>query len=190
MEKLIKILSELSFQPDNLTDDFIENTKIFKFITKKLRTKRKALLIYKDFRVLAAKSISCALYYEDKHWFEDVDVETIQDLLQNREDDEYKFIFEFLFGKIKYLESQNNNNVRQMVGENFNIEYSFFIKILASSLTDFLNLQIEKVKMELFLAIKPREWYLLFLGNNFPTDEEERIDKIVKWVFCTQVLLN
>lgn len=185
MEKLIKILSELNFQPESLTDDVLENTRIFKFITKKLRTKKRSLLVYKDFRVLAAKSISCALYYEDKHWFAEVDVETIQDLLQNREDDEYKFIFEFLFGKIKYLESQNNNNVRQMVGENFNIEYNLFIKILASSLTDFLNLQIEKVKMELFLAIKPREWYLLFLGNNFPTDEEERIDKIVKWVFCT-----
>lgn len=185
MEKLIKILSELNFKPDNLTDDVIENTTIFKFVVKKLRTKRKALLIYKDFRVLAAKSISYALFCEDKNGFADVDVETIQDLLQNREDDEYKFIFEFFFGKIKYLESQNNNNVRQIVGENFNIEYNLFIKILASPLTDFLNLQIEKVKMELFLAVKPREWHLLFLGNNFPTDEEERIDKIVKWVFCT-----
>jgi hypothetical protein len=34
MEKLNAILNELSFQPDNLTDEVLENTSIFKFIVK------------------------------------------------------------------------------------------------------------------------------------------------------------
>ncbi|TXD49217.1 hypothetical protein [Polaribacter sp. IC073] len=106
-------------------------------------------------------------------------------MLIDRGEKEYHCLYDYYFGKQKFLEYHSINEKTYFLGEDLKIEYDVLIKIFAMLITADLNLALEKVKRNLTENIKLESWYTLFLGEIEEEDEEnmeeekERIDGIV-----------
>lgn len=175
------ILNKLKFEPDDFDETSIEETALYKFIIKTIGVQSNPGDYLKN---IAAKSISCQLYRQNNYGSPNFEEDAIFALLVDKDDEEYKAIFEYIFGKIPHLEHHNINNVELFFGENLKIEYHLLLKIFATIITADLNSALEKVKKKLFSNVTITEWADLIIGGNgdYLEIELERMEGIINGV--------
>jgi hypothetical protein len=133
---------------------------------------------------LAAASISYELDRQDDYGCPNFEENTIFDLLVDRDIEEYKAIFEYIFGKTAYLEHHNINQIDMFFGENLKIEYQLLLNVFAKIITADLNIALEKVKNKLISNVTIIEWSDLIVGGNgdYLEVEIERMEEIINGV--------
>lgn len=181
MEVIQEILNDLKFEPENFDEASIEETYIYKFIVDRIKITTNS---YDYFKRIAVKAISCELYRQDQHVFPNFEENTIFDLLVDRDDEEYKAIFEYIFGKTTHLEHHNINKIDMFFGENLKIEYQLLLNVFAKIITADLNSTLEKVKNKLISNVTIIEWSDLIIGGNGDhlDAEIERMEGIINGV--------
>lgn len=182
MESIKVILSELDFSSNDYEIDNLNKAAVYKLVLSKSGYNEKSDSLYNLYKSLASKSITRELLREDNYNTPDFSTNAIKELITDKDDELYKSLFEFHFGKLNQLESYRVDNSDYIKGDNFNIEYHLFLELIATLITADLNLVLEKVKRKVFDSVKPKEWYNLFLSNDHSTEDQERIDNIVQGV--------
>ena len=154
METIKKILSDLEFIPEENKNEYVSQSEIYLFILEKIGSNNRLLSNYEFYNRLAAAAISSQLARQENYGCPSFEEDTIYDLLVDRDDDQYKAIFDYIFGKIAYLEHQNINKIDMFFGENLKIEYDLLLNIFAKIITADLNVALEKVKNKLLSNLK------------------------------------
>ena len=170
------ILNELKFEPENFDAASIEETAVYKFIINNIHIKDNLTDYCKN---IAAKSISCQLYRQEKYGYASIEEDTIFDLLVDRDEAEYIQIFRFYYELIEDFEIQKTNNVQVITGTNFKLELKLFLEILSRTIASDLELVLQKVKMKLYNEVRQKDWYDLLGGKNCDACEKERIDTMI-----------
>jgi hypothetical protein len=186
MKVIKEVLKDLEFLPKENKNEYVSQSEIYLFILKAVGFDIERVT-YKDYyTLLAAAAISSELIRQDQYGVASFEEETIYNLLLDRDDDEYKAIFEYIFGKQTYLEHHNINKIDMFFGENLKVEYRLLINIFAKIITADLNLSLEKVKKKLLTKVSIIEWTDLIIGGNGNyieiEIEIERMESIVNGV--------
>jgi hypothetical protein len=184
MKEIKNILKDLEFIPTENENEYVSESEIYLFILDAIRFDNKAIKFNDYYTLLAAAAISSQLVRQDQYGTPSFEEETIYHLLLDRDDNEYKAIFDYIFGKQTYLEHHNINKIDMFIGENLKIEFHLLLKIFAKIITSDLNVILEKVKKNLLSNVNILEWSNLILGGNgdYHTNEIERIEGIVNGV--------
>ena len=184
MEVLKHMLKDLEFKPKENKNEYVSKSEIYLFILNAIELDNKTETIDDYYTLLAAAAISTELIKQDQYGISRFEEESIYDLLLDRDDNEYKAVFEYIFGKQKYLEHHNINKIDMFFGENLKIEYHLLLNIFAKIITADLNATLEKLKKKLLSKVTIIEWSDLILGGNgdYLIIELERMEGIVNGV--------
>jgi hypothetical protein len=173
------VLNELKFEPENFDETRIEETTIYKFIIDKIDIKDN---LGDNFKRIAVKLLSRELYRQDQHGDASVEIETVFDLLVDRDEEDYIEMFLFYYGLIEDFKIQKINNVQLITGTNYKLELNLFLQILSTTIVCDLELVLQKVKMKLYNTVRRKDWYTLLGGKECDAYAKERIDTIIESV--------
>lgn len=184
METIKKILSDLEFIPEENKNEYVSQSEIYLFILEAITSNNSLLNYHEYYTLLAAGSISYELDKQDNYGCPSFEENTIYQLLVDRDDVEYKAIFDYIVGEITYLEHQNDDKIDMFFGENLKIEYHLLLNIFAKIITADLNVALEKVKNKLLSNVTVVEWSDLIIGGNgdYLEIELERMEGIINGV--------
>jgi hypothetical protein len=184
MDIINNILKDLEFIPIENENDYVSESEIYLFILDAIGFDNKVNKFNDYYTLLAAAAISSQLVRQDQYGTPSFEEKTIYQLLVDRDDNEYKAIFEYFFGKLTYLEHHNINKIDIFFGENLKIEYHLLLNIFAKIITADLNVTLEKVKKNLLSNVNIVQWSDLIMGGNgdYLTNEIERMEEIVTGV--------
>lgn len=178
---LKEVLKELEHTLEANNNEYISESEIYLFILKTIGFDDTVEIGHDYFTLLAAAAISAELIRQDYYGIPSFEEHTIYELLVDRDDDEYKALFDYIFGKKISLEHHNVNNVDLFFGENLKIEYHLLLNIFARIITVDLNVALEKLKKKLVSKVTIIEWSDLIVGGNgdYLEIEIERMEEIV-----------
>lgn len=187
MQLIENILSDLECTIETNENEYVSETEIYEFILENIIYTEVAYSFSYYYMKLAAAAISAQIIRQDTHGTPSFDEDYIIELLNNREETEYHVLYEYYFGKQKFLEYHTINEKTYFFGENLKLAYNVLIKIFATILIADLDLALEKVKRNLTENVKLESWCNLILGGHYDDDEsldeeKERIDNIIKGV--------
>lgn len=184
MEVIQDILKDLEFIPIKNNDQYVGESEIYLFILEAIGLDNNLIKQHDYYTLLAVASISCQLDRQDDYDCPNFEENTIFDLLVDRDDEEYKAIFNYVFGETTYLEHHNINKIEMFFGENLKIEYDLLLDIFAKIITSDLNITLEKVKKKLISNVTIIEWSDLIIGGNgdYLEVEIERMEGIINGV--------
>jgi hypothetical protein len=184
MKIIQEILKDLEFTPIENKNQYVGQSEIYLFILEAIVLEDNLIKYHDYYTLLAAASISYELDRQDDYGCPNFEENTIFDLLVDRDIEEYKAIFEYIFGKTAYLEHHNINQIDMFFGENLKIEHHLLVNIFAKIITAELNLTIERVKNQLISKVTVIEWSDLMIGGNgdYLQIELERMEGIINGV--------
>jgi hypothetical protein len=181
MEIIRNILSDLELTEINRNDCFSEKD-IYDLIIENCGYDKIADSLSFFYLKLAAAAISVEIFKQEFYSTPTFDEDYIIELLNDRDEFEYHSLYEYHFGKQKYLEYHTINKKTFFFGENLKLEYDILIKMFAISITADLNLALEKLKRNLTQNIDLKSWCDLLLGGyeqDYLPFEKERINEII-----------
>jgi hypothetical protein len=182
MHIISDILKDLEIKPQENENEYVSELEIYEFIIKNCGYDKIADSLEFFYIRLTASAISSELINQDQHGIPSFDEDYIIELLNDKGEHEYHSLFEYYFGRQKYLEYHTINKKTYFFGENLKLEYNLLIKAFSMFITADLNLALEKLKRHLTEKVKLESWCDLILGghdNDYTSLEKERIAVIV-----------
>tara|TARA_R110001592_G_scaffold92545_3_gene269591 strand:- start:3852 stop:4415 length:564 start_codon:yes stop_codon:yes gene_type:complete len=183
MRIISDILKDLEFELQENENEYVSETEIYEFIIENCGYDKIADSLEFFYIRLSASAISAELISQEEHGIPCFDEDYIIEILNDRDEHEYHKLFEYYFGKQKYLEYHTINKKTFFFGENLKLEYNLLLKTFSMLITADLNLALEKLKRHLMENVNLESWCDLLLGgheNDYSPLEKERIEELVK----------
>lgn len=176
-----KILKDLEHTVVVNNNEYISESEIYLFILNAIGFDSKMEIGHNYFTLLAAAAISSELINQDQYEVSRFEEDSIYELLIDIDNNEYKALFDYIFGKQISLERHNINHIDLFFGEKLKIEYHLLIQIFTKIITADLNVALEKLKKKLLSKVTIIEWSDLIVGGNgnYLEIEIERMKGIV-----------
>ena len=184
---LKNLLKVLELDPELNQSEHVSGEDIYEFVIQNCGNGQVAYTLEFYFIELAANAISEQLFRQDDYGDPSFNEDDIVQLLQDRDEKEYHFLFEHYFKKQEFLEYHNINGETYFFGKDLKIKYDVLLKMFAVAITSDLNRVLEKLKRHLSENVDLVSWLNLMTGgieDNYIQSEKDRMSGIINGVLA------